>query len=145
MQGSIRRMAVAALAVAAGAAATGCAAMSNAEKGAVIGGLAGAGLGRAIGHHNGNEARGGFAGAGIGALIGGLLGANEDLREERRHTVAPVDFDDRRAFDRRVEYDDLPPIPRPRHTVTRTTRVYRTYEVPVEEREVIIIDDRRCR
>jgi len=117
---------------------TGCAAMSNTEKGALLGGLAGAGIGRAIGHHNGSEARGGFAGAGIGALVGGLFGALAD-REEEHRTVPAVHLDPPVRSAPRVHEYDLPPVPEPRRTVRRTTTTTTTVvrEAPVERRRVV--------
>lgn len=132
--------------VLAAAAFPGCASMSGTEKGVVLGGLAGAGLGRAIGHHNGSARRGGWAGAGIGAVMGGLIGALADESSEK-HTVAPVDLDDGYRAPRRAERvryveveEELPPVPRTRTVTRTTTTVTRTYRVP-ETREVIYVED----
>lgn len=46
---------------------SGCAQMNNTEKGAVIGGASGAGIGAIVGHQFGKQ-------SGAGALIGGLVG-----------------------------------------------------------------------
>ena len=129
-------------------AAPGCSAwdaMSGSEHGAVLGGLAGAGIGRAIGQHNGHEAVAGWAGAGLGALVGGLIGKVDDQERGARNTTAPVDLDEapRRRVRRETVYEeDLPPIPPPTRVVRRTTTtVYRTVERPVVQERVIIIDD----
>jgi hypothetical protein len=133
---------------AAALATTGCRStgeLSGAGSGAILGGLAGAGIGRAVGHHNGNEARGGWAGAALGAVVGGLAGALDDERSRDRtvpyHGVAGY------RYGGEVEYevvDDLPPIPETRVRVVRRTRVHRVRTVcppPVVLRRVYVIDD----
>lgn len=143
----------------------GCA--SNGEPsgmgiGAVLGGLAGAGIGRAIGNNSGSKVHGTWAGAAVGTVIGGLAGALVDEKERApRHTTAPVDLDlapmepvwgppARPApvvrETRVVVEEDLPPIPAPRTTRTvttttttrTTTTVRRTVPGTVVERVVIV-------
>ena len=63
--------------------ATGCQNMNNTEKGAVIGGASGAGLGAIIGHQTGNRDLGALIGGGAGALMGGAMGKAKDNAEER--------------------------------------------------------------
>ena len=60
------------------AVASGLAGCTNAEKGAVIGGVGGAALGTAAG---GNDVRNAVVGGAIGAVAGTLIGAAADRRE----------------------------------------------------------------
>ncbi len=61
----------------------GCQNMNNTEKGAVVGGAGGAGLGAIIGHQTGNRDLGALIGGGAGALMGGAMGKAKDNAEER--------------------------------------------------------------
>ncbi len=63
--------------------AAGCEHMNNTEKGAVVGGAGGAGLGAIIGHQTGNRDLGALIGGGAGALMGGAMGKAKDNAEER--------------------------------------------------------------
>jgi len=73
------------LAVLAAISVSGCRSPYYADRGAALGGLAGAGIGAAIGEHNGNP----LAGAGIGAAVGAISGAaigdsvDQDIARER--------------------------------------------------------------
>jgi len=64
-------------------------AMFNSKRGAVLGGLIGAGTGAIIGHQSGRglegAAIGGAVGAGGGALLGSARDDDEARYEERRH------------------------------------------------------------
>jgi len=60
------------------AAATGCSSMNKAEKGAVIGGAAGAGVGAVIGNQTGSTARGAIIGAVVGGAAGAIIGHEMD-------------------------------------------------------------------
>lgn len=64
-----------------------CAAGPNAQTGAVIGGLAGAGIGAIAGHQSGRALEGAAIGAGVGAIGGGVIGNAQDQRnaEARRY------------------------------------------------------------
>ena len=53
---------------------TGCASMSRQEKGAAIGGTAGAVIGGIIGKHNKNTAAGAIIGAAVGGATGAVIG-----------------------------------------------------------------------
>jgi len=53
---------------------TGCASMSRQEKGAAIGGTAGAVIGGLIGKHNKNTAAGAIIGAAVGGATGAVIG-----------------------------------------------------------------------
>jgi len=61
----------------------GCQNMNNTEKGAVVGGAGGAGLGAIIGHQVGHRDAGALIGGAAGALMGGMAGQAEDAEEER--------------------------------------------------------------
>lgn len=53
----------------------------NTQRGAVTGGLLGAGAGAIIGHQSGHTGTGALIGGASGALIGGAVGKNKDDRE----------------------------------------------------------------
>lgn len=61
----------------------GCANMSNTEKGAVIGGAGGAGIGALIGSVTHHSAAGALIGGATGALVGGAVGNSEDKAERK--------------------------------------------------------------
>jgi hypothetical protein len=63
----------------------GCA--TQAENGAAIGGLGGAGLGALVGHAAGNTAAGAVIGAGVGALTGAAIGADKDDADARNRAL----------------------------------------------------------
>src|SRR5262245_8113353 len=63
------------------AACVGC--QNNTQRGAALGGLAGAGVGAIVGKQLGNTGAGALVGAGTGALAGGLIGNAQDKTEER--------------------------------------------------------------
>jgi uncharacterized protein YcfJ len=81
-------LAVAALLVVAG---TGC--QNNTQKGAALGGLAGAGVGAIVGKQLGNTGAGALVGAGTGALAGGLIGNAEDKTEERDNAMRAAAYE----------------------------------------------------
>lgn len=60
----------------------GCASMSNAEKGAVIGGAGGAVVGGVIGNAAGNTAVGAIIGAAVGGAAGAIIGNYMDKQAE---------------------------------------------------------------
>lgn len=64
-------------------AAAGCASPYYADRGALAGGLGGAGVGALIGEATGNAGPGAIIGAGVGALGGGLVGGALDDVEAR--------------------------------------------------------------
>jgi hypothetical protein len=68
-------------------AASGCESASNTDKGALIGGLGGAGLGAIAGHALGNTGAGAAIGAGVGALSGAAIGASKDETEARNRAT----------------------------------------------------------
>lgn len=53
----------------------------NTQRGAITGGVLGAGAGAIIGHQSGNTGAGALIGGASGALIGGAVGKNKDQRE----------------------------------------------------------------
>lgn len=53
----------------------------NTQKGALIGGVLGAGTGAIIGNQSGHAGTGALIGGASGALIGGAVGKNKDNRE----------------------------------------------------------------
>ncbi len=61
----------------------GCASPYHSDRGALVGGLTGAGAGAIIGDAVGNTAGGALVGAGLGALAGGAVGAGLDEVEAR--------------------------------------------------------------
>lgn len=61
---------------------TGCSSMSRQEKGAIIGGSAGAVLGGIIGKHNNNTAAGAIIGAAVGGAAGAVIGDYMDDQAE---------------------------------------------------------------
>ena len=58
--------------------ATSCASLSNKQKGAVIGGAAGAAVGGVIGNNTGSTARGAIIGAVVGGAAGAIIGHQMD-------------------------------------------------------------------
>jgi len=50
------------------------------QKGAVVGGAAGAGLGAIIGHQSGHTGEGALIGAGLGAVTGALVGEHLETK-----------------------------------------------------------------
>ena len=65
----------------------GCESPYHADRGALLGGLGGAGLGALVGHATGNTGAGAAIGAGVGALTGGLVGAEMDDMEARNRAM----------------------------------------------------------
>jgi len=61
---------------------------SNAQTGAALGGLGGAGLGAIIGHQSGHTAEGALLGGAVGAGAGYLLGNEQDKKETRVQTAS---------------------------------------------------------
>ena len=53
----------------------------NQNRGAVIGGLGGAGVGAIIGNQSGHAGTGALIGGASGALIGGAVGRNKDKQQ----------------------------------------------------------------
>jgi len=68
--------------------ASGCASMSNKEKGALIGGTAGAVVGGVIGKQAGNTAVGAIAGAAVGGTAGVIIG---DYMDDQAAELAKVE------------------------------------------------------
>src|SRR5688500_930320 len=66
-----------------------CASMNRTEKGAVIGGGAGAAVGGLIGHKTGSTARGAIIGAVVGGAAGALIGRRMDQQAEQLATRLP--------------------------------------------------------
>ncbi len=60
------------------------------QKGAAIGGAAGAGTGAVIGHQSGHAGEGALIGGAVGAVAGGLIGAQLDKQEEELSKIAEV-------------------------------------------------------
>lgn len=67
----------------------GCASMNKTERGAVIGGGAGAAVGALIGHKTGSTARGAIIGAAVGGAAGALIGRRMDRQAEQLTKVLP--------------------------------------------------------
>jgi hypothetical protein len=65
----------------------GCASPYNADRGAVVGGLTGAGAGAIVGDAVGNTAGGALIGAGLGAIAGNMIGAGIDESEARNRAM----------------------------------------------------------
>ncbi len=63
--------------------ASGCESPYHADRGALLGGLGGAGVGALVGHAAGNTAAGAVIGAGVGALSGAAIGAGMDEVEAK--------------------------------------------------------------
>jgi len=61
----------------------GCASPYHADRGALLGGLTGAGAGAIVGDAVGNTAGGALVGAGLGAIAGGAIGSGLDEVEAR--------------------------------------------------------------
>jgi uncharacterized protein YcfJ len=53
----------------------------NTQRGAITGGVLGAGAGAIIGHQSGHAGTGALIGGASGALIGGAIGKNKDQKE----------------------------------------------------------------
>jgi hypothetical protein len=62
---------------------SGCASPYAADRGALVGGLTGAGAGAVIGNAVGSTAGGALVGAGLGAIAGGAIGSGIDEAEAR--------------------------------------------------------------
>ena len=62
---------------------SGCASPYYADRGAVFGGVAGAGTGALVGHAMGNTGAGAIVGAGVGMLAGSAVGGSLDEIEAR--------------------------------------------------------------
>lgn len=69
------------------AASTGCNSPYHADRGALAGGLLGAGTGALVGDALGNAGAGALVGAGVGALTGGAIGAGIDESEARNRAL----------------------------------------------------------
>jgi outer membrane protein OmpA-like peptidoglycan-associated protein len=67
----------------------GCASMNKTERGAAVGGGAGAVLGGLIGHKTGSTARGAIIGAVVGGAAGALIGRRMDQQAEQLTKVLP--------------------------------------------------------
>jgi outer membrane protein OmpA-like peptidoglycan-associated protein len=67
----------------------GCASMSKTERGAAVGGGAGAAVGAIIGHKTGSTARGAIIGAAVGGAAGALIGRRMDRQAEQLTKVLP--------------------------------------------------------
>lgn len=65
----------------------GCESPYHADRGALLGGLGGAGVGALVGNAVGNTGAGAAIGAGVGALTGGLVGAEMDEMEARNRAM----------------------------------------------------------
>jgi hypothetical protein len=63
--------------------ASGCESPYHADRGALLGGLGGAGIGALVGNATGNTGAGAAIGAGVGALTGAAIGAGMDEVEAR--------------------------------------------------------------
>jgi hypothetical protein len=81
------------LVVASFVAAAGAGCQNNTQKGAALGGLAGAGVGAIVGKQLGNTGAGALVGAGTGALAGGLVGNAEDKAEERDNALRSAAYE----------------------------------------------------
>ena len=73
------------------AACMGC--QNNTQRGAALGGLAGAGVGAIVGKQLGNTGAGALVGAGTGALAGGLIGNAQDKTEERDNAMRAAAYE----------------------------------------------------
>ena len=62
-------------------------AQSNADRGAVLGGVGGALAGAAIGQHNGETAGGALIGGAVGLLSGALIGNSIDAEQSRQRYI----------------------------------------------------------
>ena len=67
----------------------GCASMNKTERGAAVGGGAGAVLGGLLGHKTGSTARGAIIGAVVGGAAGALIGRRMDQQAEELTKVLP--------------------------------------------------------
>ena len=65
----------------------GCGSPYYADRGALIGGLGGAGAGAIVGDAVGNTTGGALVGAGLGALAGGVIGSGMDQQEARNRAL----------------------------------------------------------
>ncbi len=65
----------------------GCYSPYHADRGALLGGLGGAGVGALVGHATGNTGAGTAIGAGVGALSGALIGNSMDEMEARNRAM----------------------------------------------------------
>jgi hypothetical protein len=66
---------------------SGCQSASHSEKGALFGGLLGAGTGAIVGHAVGNTGAGAAIGAGVGALSGAAIGNGQDEIEAKNRAL----------------------------------------------------------
>lgn len=66
---------------------TGCNSPYHADRGAVAGGLLGAGTGAVVGHALGNTGAGAVLGAGVGALSGAAIGSGIDEAEAKNRAL----------------------------------------------------------
>lgn len=83
--GTTRTMALAALSL---TLVSGCAQMNTTQKGALGGGMLGAGAGALIGRQSGHTAGGAAIGGALGALSGGAIGYGLQQGEERQAAQA---------------------------------------------------------
>jgi len=67
--------------------AAGCQSPYHADRGALLGGLGGAGVGALVGHAVGNTGAGAAIGAGVGALSGAAIGAGMDEVEAKNRAM----------------------------------------------------------
>lgn len=87
MDRSARYLCVAALLALVPVTFAGCQGASNAEKGTIIGGLGGAGVGAIVGDSVGKPGPGAAIGAGVGALTGALVGNSIDESEAKNRAM----------------------------------------------------------
>jgi hypothetical protein len=67
--------------------AAGCDSPYHADRGALFGGVTGAGVGALVGHAMGNTGAGAAIGAGVGALTGAAVGSEMDQTEARNRAL----------------------------------------------------------
>jgi surface antigen len=84
----------------------GCATNSNAENGALVGGLGGAGVGALVGNSVGKAGPGALIGAGVGALTGAVVGNSIDESEARNRALIEAKLQ-RRLVAGAVTMDDV--------------------------------------
>ncbi len=84
----------------------GCASPYHADRGALLGGLGGAGVGALVGHAVGNTGAGAAIGAGVGALTGAAIGDSMDEMEARNRALIEAKLQ-RRIVPGAVTIDDV--------------------------------------
>ncbi|MEX0717118.1 MAG: glycine zipper domain-containing protein [Planctomycetaceae bacterium] len=68
----------------------GCASPYHSDRGALVGGLTGAGVGTLIGSGGGHPVAGALIGGGVGTLAGTVIGDSMDKKEAERHAAIPT-------------------------------------------------------